>query len=109
MRSPGGWRTSLPKSYPLWGSPYSATGTAEEGGSGHYFPGSMASFVDAVPPEPTFIARINLLTYNGDIEIDRAIPIAGMTAFDVDAKSEGLGLTLLWAPDWKVGNGSVLR
>ncbi len=32
---------------------------AEEGGSGHYFPGSMSDFADAVPLSPTFIVRYN--------------------------------------------------
>jgi hypothetical protein len=31
---------------------------AEEGGSGHYMPGSMAFFVDGVSSNPTFIARL---------------------------------------------------
>jgi len=37
--------------------PASRPAMAEEGGSGHYQPGSMASFVDGVPQKPTFIAR----------------------------------------------------
>jgi hypothetical protein len=78
--------------------------TAEEGGSGHYLPGSMASFVDGVPAEPTFITRLNYIHYDGDIGASRAIPIAGLTALDVNAKSDGLGLTLLWAPDWSLGD-----
>jgi hypothetical protein len=77
---------------------------AEEGGSGHYMPGSMSSFVDGVPTEPTFIARLNYLHYSGDTSVDRSIPIAGMTALNVDAESDAYGLTLLWAPDWDMGN-----
>ncbi len=76
---------------------------AEEGGSGHYFPGSMASFADGVPAEPTFIARLNVLHYDGGIDASRAVPIAGLTAFNVAAQSTGVGLTLLWAPDWSLG------
>ena len=38
---------------------------AEEGGSGHYLPGAMSSFMDAVPPQPTFIVRYNFVSYNG--------------------------------------------
>ena len=37
---------------------------AEEGGSGHYFPGSMSDFADAVPLTPTFIVRYNQLYYS---------------------------------------------
>ena len=76
---------------------------AEEGGSGHYMPGSMASFMDGVPAEPGFIARLNYLHYSGSTGIDRSLPIAGLTVADVDAVSDAFGLTLLWAPDWKMG------
>lgn len=36
----------------------SGSSFAEEGGSGHYMPGSMASFIDSVPPAPAFLARL---------------------------------------------------
>ena len=52
---------------------------AEEGGSGHYVPGSMASFADAVPPKESFVARFNLLYYEGDISLSRPLPFAGLT------------------------------
>jgi hypothetical protein len=77
---------------------------AEEGGSGHYMPGSMASFMDGVPTSPTFIARLNYINYQGSTDVNRSIPIAGMTALDVEADSNALGLTLLWAPDWKIAD-----
>ena len=38
---------------------------AEEGGSGHYIPGSMASFADTVPPSEAVVVRYNYLTYDG--------------------------------------------
>ena len=73
---------------------------AEEGGSGHYLPGSMASFIDVVPLTETFVLRLNVLAYDGDISKDLSIPIAGTTAADVRAKSTALGLTALWRPSW---------
>jgi len=76
---------------------------AEEGGSGHYMPGSMASFIDGVPIEPTFITRINYLHYDGGIDVNRSIPIAGMSVLEANAKSNAYGLTMLWAPDWDMG------
>lgn len=76
---------------------------AEEGGSGHYLPGSMSSFMDAVPPEETFIARYNLLYYEGDIDLMRTIPIAGVVAGGLDASSWANGLTLLWRPPIDLG------
>ncbi len=76
---------------------------AEEGGSGHYMPGSMASFVDGVPSEPAFVARLNVVAYDGSVDAGRTLPIAGVVAADVDAKSTAIGATFLWAPDWDLG------
>ncbi len=78
---------------------------AEEGGSGHYLPGSMSSFADVVPPTETFIARYNLLYYDGSIDVNGArIPIAGLNAAGVDASSWANGLTLLWRPPGDLGD-----
>ena len=74
---------------------------AEEGGSGHYLPGSMSSFVDGVPPEPTIIARLNVISYDG--KLSRTIPIGGQVVANAEAKSTALGATFLWAPDWDLG------
>jgi hypothetical protein len=63
------------------------TAAAEEGGSGHYLPGSMASFVDGVPLKETFIARLNLVYYQGSIGAQRPLPIGGLTALGASASS----------------------
>lgn len=77
---------------------------AEEGGSGHYFPGSMASFMDGVSATPTFIVRLNVIDYDGRVDADLEIPISGSTALDVDVASIAYGLTLFWRPSWgKIG------
>jgi hypothetical protein len=76
---------------------------AEEGGSGHYLPGSMASFMDGVPPKETFIARYNLVYYNGDLSVSEPLPIAGLQTVGADATSWAHGLTLLWRPPLDLG------
>ncbi|MDP3851461.1 MAG: transporter [Luteolibacter sp.] len=78
---------------------------AEEGGSGHYLPGSMSSFADAVPPAETFITRFNFVTYNGDFSKGQPLPIAGLTVLGVDAESTAAGLTMLWRPPVEIGEG----
>ena len=78
---------------------------AEEGGSGHYMPGSMASFVDAVPAVPTFIARLNVIGYTGNVDVNKVLPIGGMVATGVDAKVQGYGLTLAWRPRMELPKG----
>ena len=78
--------------------------TAEKGGSGHYLPGSMASFIDGVPPAETFLARLNLVHYAGSIGADRPLPIGGVTALGASARSWGFGLTVLWRPCVDLGD-----
>lgn len=72
--------------------------SGEEGGSGHYFPGSMSSFVDGVPAEEALITRLNVLSYSGSVDSDLKVPIAGLAAVDVDVESFAVGLTALWRP-----------
>jgi hypothetical protein len=76
---------------------------AEEGGSGHYLPGSMSSFMDSVPTGETVIARLNALHYDGSFAKDLVVPIAGLRAGGVDAESFAAGLTLLWRPPVDLG------
>ncbi len=76
----------------------SRTAMAEEGGTGHYFPGSMADIADAVPPDPAFIVRYNQIYYGGSAGKNQPLPIAGVTALGVHATSWGEGITLLWRP-----------
>lgn len=72
---------------------------AEEGGSGHYMPGSMSSFIDSVPPEPAFLARLNVIAYDGSAGPTLTIPIARVLYTGVDATIMGYGLTVVWRPD----------
>lgn len=81
------------------------TAVAEEGGSGHYLPGSMSSFADAVPPAETFITRLNFVTYSGDFSRGQPLPIAGLTVLGVNADSTAAGLTMLWRPPVDIGEG----
>lgn len=77
---------------------------AEEGGSGHYLPGSMASSIDGVPLEETFLTRLNVINYSGDFKKKNiTIPIAGLAATEVNVESQAIGLTMLWRPPLDIG------
>lgn len=77
--------------------------TAEEGGSGHYFPGSMSSFIDGVPGDPGFIARFQYIGYEGSAQAGREFPVGGQIAANLRADSKAYGLTFVWAPKWDLG------
>jgi hypothetical protein len=81
----------------------SSPAVAEEGGSGHYFPGSISDFADAVPASPTFIVRYNQIYYSGAAAKNQAIPIGGTTALGLEATSWGEGLTFVWRPSIDMG------
>ncbi len=78
---------------------------AEEGGSGHYLPGSMSDFIDGVPAEETFLVRLNTIYYSGSAGITRPLPFAGLTTVGAQASSFGLGLSVLWRPPLEIGDG----
>jgi hypothetical protein len=82
---------------------FAAGSAAEEGGSGHYFPGSMSSFIDGVPTEETIIFRLNVLGYEGEFDSDVKVPIAGLAALDVEVDSLAVGFTGLWRPPIELG------
>ena len=79
------------------------TAQAEEGGSGHYMPGSISDFVDGVPPKETFVVRYNLLYYNGSVSANPPLPIAALKTLGADATIWAHGLTLLWRPPIDLG------
>lgn len=74
----------------------STVAVAEEGGSGHYLPGAISSFVDGAPVLGGVITRLNYINYQGSSSVP--LPIAGNLVADVNAKSNALGLTVLWSP-----------
>jgi len=76
---------------------------AEEGGTGHYFPGSISDFIDTVPTSPAFIVRYNQIYYSGVAGANKPIPVAGLTTFGLGATSWGEGITLVWRPPIDMG------
>ena len=74
---------------------------AEEGGAGHYAPGSFASFVDVLPGQPA-LAVFNYFTYyNGSAGANRQFPIAGQVALNVEATSYADSVGGFWVTPFK--------
>ncbi len=69
---------------------------AEEGGSGHYMPGSISSFIDGAPASGGIYTRLDYLNYQGSSSLQ--LPIAGNPVANADAVSNALALTVLWSP-----------
>ena len=77
--------------------------SAEEGGSGHYIPGSVASFADGVPSEEQLVLRLDALNYDGQFSPTIAVPIGGLSALNVDVQATSLAFTGVWRPPIEIG------
>jgi hypothetical protein len=78
---------------------------AEEGGSGHYLPGAMASFIDALPGREAF-AYVNAFTYyNGSASGSLRLNPAGQVAVNVHGMVYANSSTLLYQTPWKILDG----
>lgn len=104
MKTMKGWRNRLSCFFAgLAWMALCTSASAEEGGSGHYLPGSMASIMDGVAPTETFLIRYNLIYYDASVSAQRAIPIAGSSALGADISTWAQGLTLFWRPPIEIG------
>ena len=79
--------------------------TAEEGGSGHYLPGAISSFLDGTPDGPALITRFNGLSYQGDYTVGPPLPFAANAVANVKASSYAAGVTVCWRPDVTLPDG----
>ena len=75
---------------------------AEEGGVGHYAPGSFASFVDVLPGEPALGVFNYFAYYNGSANANRQFPIAGQVGLNVDATSYADSFGAFWVTPLKI-------
>jgi len=65
---------------------------AEEGGSGHYAVGCMATMIDLAPTDPGWLVQPLYLHYDGKASGSRVLSIAGVIAGDIDAEIDALTL-----------------
>lgn len=63
----------------------SSTSYAEEGGSGHYVPGSVATLIDLAPTQPGWVIQPLFLHYEGDINGSKNVPVAGFISTGLEA------------------------
>lgn len=63
---------------------------AEEGGTGHYLPGGVATLIDLAPTKPGWVIEPIYLHYQGDASAATSIPIAGTIAASLNATSDAV-------------------
>lgn len=75
---------------------------AEEGGTGHYVPGGLATLIDLPPTQPGWVVQPLFLHYEGEASRSRAFPIAGVITAGLEAKSDVFALGALYTFEPKV-------
>lgn len=86
----------------LWSLAIISSLNAEEGGTGHYVPGGLATLIDLPPTQPGWIVQPLFLHYEGEASRSRAFPIAGVITAGLEAKSDVLALGALYTFERKV-------
>jgi len=66
--------------------------SAEEGGAGHYIPGSMSTLIDLLPTKPGWVFETMYLRYDGDAEAGVNLPVAGLLSLNLDATSDAISV-----------------
>lgn len=61
---------------------------AEEGGGGHYAPGSVATIADLMPTQAGWVINPMYLYFDGDALASLNVPVAGLTTLNIDAVSQ---------------------
>lgn len=79
---------------------------AEQGASGHYLPGSTASFIDAFPGKPGGFAVLNYFTfYDGSVSGGRQLPLGGLLSSDFGATIYADSIAAIYQTPWSVLGG----
>lgn len=88
------------------GAPLAVPVRAEEGGAGHYMPGSMASFIDAFPGKPGAIAALNFFTfYDASAGRSQPLPLGSFLTAGIDATAYADTIGGFYQTPWEVLGG----
>ena len=79
---------------------------AEEGGGGHYAPGGMASFVDALRGKPGLAVADYFMYYDGSAGVSRQFPWGGQIAFDLHCRAYADSVVALYETPLKLLGGN---
>ncbi len=63
---------------------------ASEGGTSHYLPGAVATLIDLAPTQPGWVIEPIYLHYEGDADLSKQIPVAGIDVLGLKATSDVL-------------------
>ena len=83
-----------------------ATSRAEETGSAHYLPGSIASFIDAFPGKPGSLALLDFFTYyDASAPVNLRLPLGGTISGDVNATVYANSILAFYQTPWQLLGG----
>jgi len=86
---------------------FSSSVNAEEGGTGHYAPGNIATLIDSAPTKPGWIVQPIVLHYDGSFDGTRQLPVGGTVSTGLDVSVNSLVVGALHSFEKKVLGGAT--
>lgn len=80
----------------------STVANAEEGGSGRYLPGGVATLIDVAPTQPGWVLFPLYLRYDGNFSSSVSVPVGGAISVGLDAKVDSVSLGAFYTFDQTV-------
>ncbi|AJR06402.1 hypothetical protein C9J03_17370 [Photobacterium gaetbulicola] len=79
--------------------------TAEEGGSGHYLPGTLSSRINQIPPSKSLNVYMDLSGFDGSTQSELSVPLAGLAVNDLSITTQTYSMNLVWNPGIRLKGG----
>jgi hypothetical protein len=83
-------------------------GRAEEGGSGHYAPGEMADFFDALPGRPGLAVANYFMYYDASAVGSSTLPFGGQLTLDSHAQAYSDSLMIMYETNLRLLGGNYV-
>ncbi len=75
---------------------------AEEGGTGHYAPGNIATLVDSAPTKPGWVIQPLVVHYGGNFDGTKTLPVGGVVSTGLDVTVDSFSVGGLYSAEKKV-------
>ena len=75
---------------------------AEEGGTGHYLPGSAATLVDVAPSQSGWVIQPLYLYYDAEFDGTKTVPVGGLVSTGLDVRVDAITIGGVYSAETKV-------
>ena len=78
------------------------SGSAEEGGAGHYLPGAAATLVDVAPSQSGWVIQPQYLYYDAEFDGTKTVPVGGLVSTGLDVRVDSVTIGGVYSAETKI-------